>query len=46
MNIHIDGDYAFPSACERGHFEIAKWFYTLGRMDIHANQDWALETAQ
>ena len=32
---------AFRYSCDYGNIEIAKWLYSLGNVNIHANNDYA-----
>ena len=35
-------DKAFSGSCSYGHLETAKWLYSLGGIDIHADNDFAI----
>ena len=44
-NSEIDDEYVFENICENGNLEIAQWLYSLGTIDIHANNDFPFRFA-
>jgi hypothetical protein len=40
IDIHADNEYAFRTACQYDHLEVARWLFELDhKIDIHANND-------
>ena len=35
----MDNDFTFRLRCQNGHIEVAKWLYSLDKIDIHAFED-------
>ena len=38
-NVLEKAKYGFAQNCENGHLDVAKWLYSLGNVDIHANNE-------
>jgi hypothetical protein len=49
LNIHTSNEFAFRTACGRGHLEVAKWLISLepthGIIDIHTDDKFAFRNA-